>query len=245
VRLLVVGRGRMGRLVEALAAAHGCEVVASLDAASNPDGRGVAPFRRGAVDVAVDFSTAEATLASAPVLAAHNIPLVIGTTGWHDREDEVRRAVTRHGGAAVVAANFSVGAHVLGAVVAEAARLLAGHPEFDAWLHEAHHAAKRDAPSGTARLLLASLGRGGYRRPVDVSCTRAGSIPGVHRVGFDGPAEAVLLQHEVRDRAAFAHGALAAARWVAGRTGWFSMDDVLGLGGTGSAIRPERSGDTT
>jgi 4-hydroxy-tetrahydrodipicolinate reductase len=230
VKLLVVGRGRMGRLVESLASEHGFEVIAALDGDSNRHGLGVVAFDRGRVDVAIDFSTAEATLASAPVLARNGVALVIGTTGWHDREAEVRRAVAQHGGAAVVAANFSLGAHVLAAVSAEAARLLAGRGDFGAWLHEAHHAAKRDAPSGTARMLLAALARGGHTGPVDVSYTRAGSIPGMHRVGFDGPAESVLLQHDVRDRAAFAYGALAAARWVPGRTGWFSMEDVLGLG---------------
>jgi 4-hydroxy-tetrahydrodipicolinate reductase len=231
VRVLLVGHGRMGRLVGSLAATHDAEVVAVLDAATNQGGRGAASFDRAAADVVVDFSTAEATLATAPVLAAAGLPLVIGTTGWHEREHEVRDAVARHGIGAVVSANFSVGAHVLGAVVAEAARLLRDREEFAAWLHEAHHAAKRDAPSGTARLLLAALERAGFPRPADVSCTRAGSIPGVHRVGFDGPAESLVLEHAVRDRAAFAHGALAAARWVIGRTGWFSMDDVLGLAG--------------
>jgi 4-hydroxy-tetrahydrodipicolinate reductase len=180
--------------------------------------------------VAVDFSTPEATLATAPRLAALGVSLVVGTTGWLAREAELREAVTRSGVGAVVAANFSLGANVLDALAEEAARLLAGAEPYGAFIHEAHHSAKKDAPSGTALMLRRALERGGWARPVDVSSTRAGSIPGTHTVGLDGPAETVELVHTVRDRATFAHGALAAARWVAGKKGWFTMRDVLGLG---------------
>ncbi len=171
----------------------------------------------------------EATLATAPRLAALGVSLVIGTTGWLAREAELREAVDRAGVGAVVAANFSLGANVLDALTEEAARLLAGSEAYGAFIHEAHHAAKKDAPSGTALMLRRALERGGWARPVDVSSTRAGSIPGTHTVGLDGTAETVELVHTVRDRATFAHGALAAARWVAGKKGWFTMRDVLGL----------------
>ncbi|OFW09150.1 MAG: hypothetical protein A3H96_25255 [Acidobacteria bacterium RIFCSPLOWO2_02_FULL_67_36] len=105
---------------------------------------------------------------------------------------------------------------------------MAPHAAFGAWIHEAHHAAKRDAPSGTALLLEKALKRGGYERPIDIASTRAGSIPGTHTVGFDGPGETITLTHTTRDRSGFARGALEAARWVHGRSGWFTMNDVLG-----------------
>jgi 4-hydroxy-tetrahydrodipicolinate reductase len=92
-----------------------------------------------------------------------------------------------------------------------------------------HHAAKRDAPSGTALALESALRRSGYDRAVDISSTRAGSIPGIHTVGFDAPSETITLTHSARDRTAFARGALEAARWVRGKPGWFTMKDVLGL----------------
>ena len=229
MRLLVVGNGRMGRLVATHAPACGFEVAGLLDRAANEGGAGVTAERCRGIDVAVDFSTPEATLATAPRLAARGVSLVIGTTGWLGREAELREAVDRAGVGAVVAANFSLGANVLDALTEEAARLLAGSGAYGAFIHEAHHAAKKDAPSGTALMLRRALERGGWGRPVDVSSTRAGSIPGTHTVGFDGPAETVALVHTVRDRATFAHGALAAARWVVGRRGWFGMRDVLGL----------------
>jgi 4-hydroxy-tetrahydrodipicolinate reductase len=229
MRLLVVGHGRMGRLVEEHAPAYGFEVAGVLDRVANAGGRGVEDERWRGVDVAVDFSTPEACLETLPRLAARGVALVVGTTGLGEREADLREAVLRSGGAAVLAANFSLGANVLDALCETAARLLAGSPAYGAFIHEAHHAAKKDAPSGTAIMLGRALERGGLGRPVDVSSTRAGFIPGTHTVGFDGPAETLSLTHAVRDRATFAHGALAAARWVVGRKGWFTMRDVLGM----------------
>jgi 4-hydroxy-tetrahydrodipicolinate reductase len=231
MRLLLVGRGRMGRLIESLAGGYGAEVAFVLDRASNPKGAGVTAERCRGIDVAIDFSTAEATLDSVPRLAAHGVSLVVGTTGWLAREAELREAVARAGIGAVVAANFSLGANVLEALAESAGRLLTGADSYGAFIHEAHHSAKKDAPSGTALTLRKAVERGGFPRAIDVSSTRAGFIPGTHTVGFDAQAETLALTHTVRDRATFAHGALAAARWVQGRKGWFTMRDVLGLTG--------------
>jgi 4-hydroxy-tetrahydrodipicolinate reductase len=174
---------------------------------------------------------ADAFLQNLPALTALGANLVVGTTGWQSHGDTVRAAVERAGIGAVVAANFSVGANLLDALTESAGRLFEPHADYGAFVHEAHHAAKRDAPSGTALALKGALERGGLRRPVDMSSIRAGFIPGIHTVGFDGPSETITLTHNVRDRATFAHGALAAARWVRGKRGWFTMRDVLGIGG--------------
>jgi len=114
-------------------------------------------------------------------------------------------------------------------VLAEASRLFAAQPEFAAYLHESHHSAKKDAPSGTALKLKQTMEQAGYPRPIDVAATRAGYIPGTHTIGFDGPSESITLTHTARDRGGFARGALTAATWVAGRRGWFTMQDVLGI----------------
>jgi len=235
----------MGRLVEALAPSYGFEVAGILEVETNASGKGVTAERCRSVDVAVDFSTAEATLATAPRLAAEGVSLVVGTTGWQAREAELREAVARAGIGAVVAANFSLGANVLDALTEAAARLLAGAEPYGAFIHEAHHAAKKDAPSGTALMLQRAIERARYPRPVDVSSTRAGHIPGRHTVGFDGPAETLELVHTVRDRATFAHGALAAARWVVGKKGWFTMGDVLSSRGAPFESDAEGSAITT
>jgi len=129
----------------------------------------------------------------------------------------------------VASANFSIGVNLFEMIVAEAARLLQPHQQYGAWIHEQHHAAKRDAPSGTAILLRDAMTRAGYRRALDVSSSRAGMIPGTHTVGFDSQSDTIELIHRARDRRGFATGALVAARWIQGREGWYSMADVLGV----------------
>jgi 4-hydroxy-tetrahydrodipicolinate reductase len=229
VKLLLVGHGRMGRLVEGLASSYGADVAGILNSHTNTDGTALDPDRWASVDVVIDFSHASAFFANLPKLCALRKNLVIGTTGWKDRQAEVRRAIEDAGVGAVVAANFSVGANVLEALAEVAGKLFEPHASYGAFLHEAHHAAKRDAPSGTALAIKSAIEHGGFSRPIDVSSTRAGYIPGTHTAGFDGPSETVTLTHTVRDRATFAHGALAAAQWVQGKRGWFTMRDVLGL----------------
>ena len=226
-RALLFGHGRMGRLVAEHAEAHGVTVVGVVTrdtSAAEWDGWRAAP-----VDVAIDFATGDALVAHVEDLCAVARALVIGSTGWGAHDAQVREAITRAGRGAVIASNFSVGAHVLEVAAVAVARLLTDAEDYEAFLHEAHHSRKRDAPSGTAKSLLAAIAGAGYTRPVDVAATRAGHIPGIHTVGFDGPSETVTLTHAVRDRATFAHGALRAARWLEGRTGLFTMKDVLGI----------------
>jgi 4-hydroxy-tetrahydrodipicolinate reductase len=212
----------MGRLVDALSAEYGMEVVGRLDV-EDVD-RDWPP-----ADVAIDFSVADAVPANVRRLAAGGTDVVIGTTGWGSGEADLRREVAERGVGIVAAPNFALGVNLFAALTERAAELMAPHAAFGAWIHEAHHAAKRDAPSGTALLLEAAMRRGGYTGPVDVSSTRAGAIPGTHTVGFDAPGETITLTHTARDRSGFARGALEAARWVRGRQGWFTMKDVLGI----------------
>lgn len=228
-RILLVGHGRMGRMVEQLAKEYDCEIAGILEVDSSPalaDGRSPA---WGTVDVAIDFSLPEAVPHNLPALARLGIDTVIGTTGWAAHEAELKAVVARTGIGVVAAPNFSTGVVLFEALVAQAARLFATQGDFGAWLHEAHHVLKKDAPSGTALQLRKTMESTGYPRPIDTSFTRAGHIPGTHTIGFDGPAESITLTHVARDRSTFARGALQAARWVRGRHGWFTMRDVLGL----------------
>ena len=229
MKILLVGHGKMGKLVGELAPQYGGEVAGVIDPLSPSHGGSPDDPKWRGVDVAIDFSTPDVVAANAAALARQGINLVIGTTGWHKDEASVRQAIAEGGGGAVVAPNFSTGVVLFEALVAHAAKLVAGQQDFGAFLHEAHHAAKKDAPSGTALLLKRAMEGAGFPRPIDVSSSRAGFIPGTHTVGFDGPAETITLTHTARDRTAFARGALAAAKWIVGRKGWFSMKDVLGV----------------
>jgi 4-hydroxy-tetrahydrodipicolinate reductase len=225
LRILLLGHGRMGQLVEALAATRGCEVAGVLSSRSGPDAIRTGDF--GTVDVAIDFTQPSAVVGNFRQLADRKINVVIGTTGWQSEEAALREIAEREGIGVLSSANFSIAMAVFRAVVQDAARRFGPLPDVGAWIHESHHSAKKDAPSGTALMLKAAMEHAGYTRPVDVSSTRAGSIPGTHVVGFDAPAETMTLVHEVRDRAVFAHGALQAAAWLKGRRGWFSMDHML------------------
>jgi 4-hydroxy-tetrahydrodipicolinate reductase len=229
VKLLLVGHGKMGQLVGELARQYDCDVAGVIDPASPLHGGGPDAERWAGVDVAVDFSTPDSVTANAPALARRGISLVIGTTGWSQHEATLRKAVADAGIGIVVAPNFSTGVVLFEALVAQAAKLFAPQADFGAFLHEAHHSAKKDAPSGTALSLKRAMEQAGFPRPIDVSSTRAGFIPGTHTIGFDGPAETITLTHAARDRTAFARGALAAAQWVQGKRGWFTMRDVLGI----------------
>jgi 4-hydroxy-tetrahydrodipicolinate reductase len=219
MNLLLVGYGRMGRLVEELAIERGMQIVSRIDIDSGDWSK--------PADVAIDFSTADALKANLPRYVERKLPIVIGTTGWAELAPALRAETARAGLGVVASANFSIGANLFEIVVADAARLMKAHPQYGAWIHELHHAAKRDAPSGTALLLRDAMTGAGYDRAVDVSSSRAGTIPGTHTVGFDGPSDTIELTHTARDRRGFAAGALLAAQWIKGKRGWYTMADVL------------------
>jgi 4-hydroxy-tetrahydrodipicolinate reductase len=229
MKLALIGNGAMGRLVAALAGGEGHEVgtvvgsrEAGLSAAE------LAERLRGH-DAAVDFTVAEAVARNAEACALAGVPLVEGTTGWQGRADEVRGFFEREGGAMIYGANFSVGVQVFYRVVGRAAELLRAF-DYEPVIEEAHHSRKRDAPSGTA-LRLREIVFAEFGRDFSVASTRAGHIPGTHRVGFDAAADQLVLTHAARSREGFAAGALVAARWIRGRRGVYefseTFDDIL------------------
>jgi 4-hydroxy-tetrahydrodipicolinate reductase len=218
MKLLIVGYGKMGRMVEELAAGEGVEIVGRVDQGRDEWAN---------ADVAIDFSTADALLSNFAQYVSRKLSVVIGTTGWSAHADRLRLDAERAGIGVVAAPNFSIGVNVFQLVVVEAARMMAAQPQFGSWIHEIHHATKIDAPSGTALILRDAMVAAGFNRPIDMSSTRAGMIPGTHTVGFDSASDTIELIHRARDRRGFAAGALLAARWVQGRSGWYSMQDVL------------------
>ena len=225
-RLALVGYGRMGRLLEQLAPDHGFEVALRLDEFNNPGGVGLTPENFEGIAVAVDFSIPEVVPDNAVRLAELGVPLAIGTTGWLEHLGRVREAVERHGSALVHGANFSIGVNAFYRVVEAAARAFAEQGDYDAFLYEAHHKYKKDAPSGTALRLLDAMTDAGYSRPVDVATQRSGQFPGIHEIGFDSGADTIRVNHTARNRLGFARGALKAARWIIGRQGVYEFSRI-------------------
>jgi len=219
--LAIIGLGRMGHAVAQLAPERDFTVVARL-------GRGavITPDSLNGAAVAIEFTEPTAAVANVRACLRARCPVVTGTTGWYDELPSLKQEVTARGGALLAAPNFSLGVAVFTHLAAEAARRFASLPGFDAHLVEIHHSAKKDAPSGTAAALARAAGsaRGA---PIPITSVRTGSVPGTHELIFDAPFEQVRLVHEARDRRVFAEGALAAARWLVGREGIFTMDDVI------------------
>jgi 4-hydroxy-tetrahydrodipicolinate reductase len=226
IPLAVVGLGRMGRAVEQLAAERGFEVVARIGAAHNRDGQGITRESLAGAEVAVEFTQPRAAVANVFATLAARCPVVVGTTGWYADIPTVTAEVERTNGALLWAPNFAIGVHIFERVVEEAAHLASAVPGFDAHIVETHHAAKKDAPSGTA-LRLAQAAQRGSGRAVAITSVRTGSVPGTHELLLDAPFEQIRLEHVARDRRVFAEGALLAARWLVGRRGVFQMRDVL------------------
>jgi len=224
-RLAVVGMGKMGHAVAELAPSRGWEVVARLDEAEMQAGL-TREVLNGA-DVAVEFTVPEAAPKNIRALVAAACPVVVGTTGWYDKLDDIKHDVNMSNGALLAAANFSLGVNVFEQIVTTAAGLLAKTPGFEAHVVETHHSAKKDAPSGTAKTLAKSASAA-WGREIPVTSVRTGSVPGTHEFIFDAPFEQIHLEHIARDRRVFAEGALVAAAWLIGKRGVFTMKDVLG-----------------
>jgi len=225
VKLAIIGNGAMGTLVRTLAEAGGHEVarvITSRDAARGMDELTELLSNHDAI---VDFSVASAVLKNIEAAARAGVPLVEGTTGWNGVEAEARRLVEAHAGALVFGANFSVGVNLFYRIVARAAELFAA-TEYAPFIEEAHHSRKRDAPSGTA-IKLRNVLAAHIARDIPVASTRAGHIPGTHRVGFDSAADQITLTHTARTREGFAAGALLAARWIEGRRGVYEFSEVI------------------
>jgi len=227
VKIAIVGYGKMGRMIEALAAPRDVEVALKLDEFNNANFEGITPEKFKGIDVAIEFSTPATVVGNVERISKLGVSTVIGTTGWYNQMDRVRGIVEASGTGAVWSPNFSIGVNVFFRVVNEAAKLLAREPEYEAWAWEIHHSAKKDAPSGTLLKLVDEMKKAGYERPIDVGSNRAGAIPGTHEIGFDSAADTITLRHTARGREGFALGAIKAAQWVAGKKGFFEFSQVL------------------
>ncbi|MCA1593894.1 MAG: dihydrodipicolinate reductase [Acidobacteria bacterium] len=227
MKLALIGNGAMGRLVAARAREEGHEVGTIVTSREAALGAEQLTERVRGHDAVVDFSVSGAVLRNVEACARAGVPLVEGTTGWQMREQEARHVVEQAGGALIYGANFSVGVNLFYRIVAHAAELFRVFDAYAPFIEEAHHARKRDAPSGTA-LHLRDILVGHIESEIPVSSTRAGHIPGTHRVGFDSIEDQITLTHTARSRDGFAAGALVAARWIQGKTGFYEFSETVG-----------------
>ena len=226
MKIALIGYGVMGRLIESIAQSKGHEIKATVDEPeSSLSADELAQMLDGS-DVAIEFSIPDAVLRNVEACMKAGVPLVEGTTGWHDHISSVRTLVEDHQGTFVFGANFSIGVNLFYRVVEHASELFSRFDEYEVFIEEQHHSRKLDAPSGTA-LKLRDVVAENYPDEFSVSSTRAGNIPGTHSVGFDGRADQVLLKHSARSREGFAAGAVMAAEWIVGKKGFWEFDEVI------------------
>ncbi len=227
MRIAIIGNGRMGRAVADRAAARGHEILTVVGSAENPAGRALTADRLAGAEVAIEFTRPEAVVPNLEQLLALGVPVVTGTTGWSGDLARITALVEAAAGSLLHAPNFSPGVAILLRAATDLATRLAHRPEFEAFVVEEHHGAKRDAPSGTGLALQGALRTGDPARPFPITSIRGGHHPGRHRVTWDHPLETIHLEHAARDRRVFAEGAVMAAEWLPGRRGVFTFDQML------------------
>lgn len=226
MKIALIGYGAMGKLIGTLAVKNGHEIAVVIDDANAGLSAAELVEKIEGVDVAIDFSAAEAVRRNVDACVAAGVALVEGTTGWNARRDEIERLVREGDGAVVYGANFSIGVNLFYRIADFASELLAKFVEYEAFIEEQHHSHKKDAPSGTA-MKLRDIVAQHIAKDISISATRAGNIPGTHRVGFDGAADQILLEHTARSRGGFVAGAILAAEWIVGKKGFYEFGDVM------------------
>jgi len=225
MKIALIGHGAMGKLIERLAAEQGHEIAAVVDDGNAAIAAADLAAKLTGADVAIDFTVAPAVRRNVEGCVAAGVPLVEGTTGWNADRDEIERIVRDGNGSMVFGANFSIGVNLFYRIADHAAELIAKFPEYEAFIEEQHHSRKKDAPSGTALKLKEVVSK--HVDVGDVAATRAGNIPGTHTVGFDGPADQITLKHVARSREGFAIGAIMAAEWIVGKTGFYKFSEII------------------
>jgi 4-hydroxy-tetrahydrodipicolinate reductase len=228
MRVAIVGFGKMGREIEAMAARRGHDVVWTLERADNAGAAGLTPERLAQADAVFEFTAPDSAVENLLALARSGATVICGTTGWQRDLPRVAEAFARGGGALVHASNFSVGVRLFYETVRAAAERFP-RAGYAAYVVEEHHAEKRDAPSGTAKALAGVVKEASGASSVapPITSVRAGTIPGTHRLVFESPEDEVELVHRARGRAGFAKGAVWAAERVAGRRGVFELGELL------------------
>ena len=233
MRIALFGYGKMGRMIEQVALNRGHEIVAKIDEHTlNID--------FNSMDVAIDFSMPEAAYSNITKCIENNVPVISGTTGWLDKYEDAVALCESKNGAFIYASNFSLGVNIFFELNNYLAKMMQNLPEYKVSLEEIHHTQKLDAPSGTAISLAEGvISNSEYTQwkldddsngSLPITSKRIGNTPGTHTVTYDNVVDSIEIKHTAHNREGFALGAVTAAEWIIGKSGIFSMRDVLNLG---------------
>jgi 4-hydroxy-tetrahydrodipicolinate reductase len=233
MQIALIGYGKMGKAIEALALQRGHEITARITSTAMLK---AASFR---ADVAIEFSRPDAAFDNITWCLKNHLPVVCGTTGWLERLGEAEQLTRQLNGTFFYASNFSIGVNLFFKLNDFLARLMANHPEYRATLEEVHHNQKKDAPSGTAITLATAIINHVQRYrswalrehagadQLPITAVRTGTVPGIHTVTWQSALDTITIRHEAHSREAFARGALAVAEWLPGKKGVLTMADFL------------------
>ena len=223
MKVLVLGRGKTGSLVTEVAAARGHEV-RSMTGIENQSGRGLTLDVLRQTDVAIDFTTPQAAIPNIIRCAEARIPVVIGTTGWYQHLPGIRDLIGEREAALVYGSNFSVGMNFFFKAVQAIAPILRN--QYSGNILERHHVHKKDKPSGTAVTLQKILEEGSGVK-LEINSVREGETVGMHLVMLDSANDTILLTHDAKSRLGFAEGAVRAAEWIKGKTGFYEFPEIV------------------
>lgn len=244
MKIAIIGYGKMGHAVETMAKSQGIVISSIIDPTSEAATyNSISEEALSGADVAIDFTSPDAVLGNIEAVAKTGTDMVVGTTGWYNDLDKAKKIIKKYETGFVYSPNFSIGVNIFFRIVRNAAVLMNQFPAYDPFIYEMHHNQKTDAPGGTAKILADIIiknierkkriapdritGRKINPEELHVASIRAGYMPGVHVVGFDGEADTIELTHTARSRTGFAEGAILAAKWINNKEGFYTLDDII------------------
>lgn len=232
MKIALLGYGKMGQVIERIALERGHEIVLKKDEFNTYDGLSTA-------DVAIDFSVPTAAVSNISSCFNNNVPVVSGTTGWLEHYDEMAALCHEKQGGFISSSNFSLGVNIFFELNEYLAKIMSQFDSYKVSMEEIHHTQKLDAPSGTAiSLAKGVIDNSNYANwtledakanQIHIEAKRIGDVPGTHTVTYDSTVDSIELKHTAHNREGFALGAVIAAEWLAGKTGIYTMKDVLNL----------------
>jgi 4-hydroxy-tetrahydrodipicolinate reductase len=226
MKIALIGYGKMGKMIHQLAEKAGESIVAIVDS-KNPLSSSSTQKALEEADVCIDFTNPDTVVENIKILSSLKKDVVVGTTGWDDNLQEVKKIVNDAHIGLLYSPNFSIGIALFLNIIEKAAALMAPFEQYELAGLEIHHSKKIDKPSGTAKAIENRLHKISPQPSINFTSVRVGEVPGTHSIIYDSPVDTITLTHTARTREGFAGGALNAARWIKGRKGIFTLDDLL------------------
>ena len=234
MKIALLGYGKMGKVIEKIAVNRGHQVVLKIDKDS-------APYDITTVDVAINFSTPDSAVENIRMALENRVPVISGTTGWLSEMKRIKKVCADHNGAFIYASNFSLGVNIFFELNKHLAKMMKNLTDYQIDLEEIHHTQKEDAPSGTAITLAEGILEHSMHNSwgltplkdtdkLPITAKRIDTVPGTHTVNYSSEVDRISLIHTAHNREGFGLGAVVAAEWIVGKTGVFTMNDVLNIG---------------